>query len=179
MKSLIVLLFILISGCSHTYDYQSIAEESAKVLAPEYAPFKSKSNLSWINELTSTVNCVVNNREFLNEVKSFNKYTHTTATPEQVYISLINLSNFNVSTYKARIGSRVIATTYKSDKATLYLNLRKNPRELKYMVNTVIHEGLHLAGYSHGDNSPAGKDNSVNYKVGSIAEKYADKCVNK
>jgi hypothetical protein len=48
---------------------------------------------------------------------------------------------------------------------------------MQAMVNTALHECSHLAGYTHGDNSPVGKENSVPYWVGSKAEEVAVKCM--
>lgn len=120
---------------------------------------------------------MVQNPDFQIEVGSFPKYTHTASSPAEVMHAIRDLPSSRISTYRTRSPwSKVLATTYASDRSTLYLNLRKNPRPMPEMVNTVIHEGLHLAGFSHGDNSPAGKQDSVNYRVGAIAEKYVPEC---
>lgn len=155
-------------------------------LAPNYAlevtkpvrvVFACKSSLPWLIELTKVANCVANNQDFINEVKLYPKFTYTDKTSMDVANSIESMQGFMISTYKTKSPfSSVIATTYKNDNKTLYLNLRKNPRSLENMVNTVLHESLHLAGYSHGDNSPKGKEGSVNYKVGSLAEKYVGVC---
>jgi hypothetical protein len=83
-----------------------------------------------------------------------------------------------ITTYRSKNPfSKAIATTYGSDKQNMYLNTRANPRKPKYMINTVIHEKLHLNGYSHGSNSNVGKENTVNYYTGSLGEKYAKDCL--
>jgi hypothetical protein len=139
--------------------------------------FIHKSSIPWVADLTRIVNCVATNKDFINEVKNYPKFTHTGSTPEQVAISMALISGYSISTYKTKSPfSKVIATTYSGDRSTLYLNLRRNPRPMPDMVNTVFHEAMHLMGCGHGDNSPKGKEESVPYKVGSIASKYYGVC---
>lgn len=139
--------------------------------------FSAKSDLPYIHEVARISSCVVNNEEFLKEVESFPKYDYTDKSSKDVAENLKNSRNILISTYKTKSPwSKVIATTYKSDRKTIYFNTRKNPRKMEYMVNTAIHEGLHLLGWSHGDNSSKGKSKSVNYAVGDMSEKYVKDC---
>jgi hypothetical protein len=82
-----------------------------------------------------------------------------------------------IRTYKTKWPlSKAIATTYKNNKTELYFNRYKNPREMANMVNTSMHEITHLVGYSHGSNSSIGKEDTVPYKVGAIAQRNYHAC---
>jgi prolyl-tRNA editing enzyme YbaK/EbsC (Cys-tRNA(Pro) deacylase) len=131
-----------------------------------------------MQNLAMVSNCVIKNEEFLKEVESVKKFTHTTKTSREVADSLRSAKPVKLSTYKTKSPfSKVIATTYKSDRTHVYFNLRKNPRKMESLVNTSFHEALHLLGHSHGDNSPIGKSQSVPYLIGKIAETYAQGCL--
>lgn len=53
---------------------------------------------------------------------------------------------------------------------TAFLNSYKTERNECSMINTLVHEYMHYIGFSHGDNSPEGKENSVPYFFGKRAE---------
>lgn len=153
-----------------------VETEAAKPVTPKIV-YTAKSSLGYIQKVALVANCVIQNEEFLKEVGAFKKFTFTDKTPLDVMNSLKGFSPVVISTYKTKNPfTKVIATTYASDKTTIYFNTRMNPRDMSSMINTAIHEGLHLSGYSHGDNSSIGKEDSVNYRVGTIAEKYTAKC---
>jgi hypothetical protein len=136
--------------------------------------FIARSSLDYIKKVASVTNCVIKNEDFLKEVESFPKYTFTTKTPKEVADSLRNMKTVTLSTFQTKNPfSAAIASTING---TVYFNTRRNPRTMNEMLNTSIHEGLHVNGYSHGDNFPKGKEDSVNYRVGMIAEKYLSKC---
>lgn len=139
--------------------------------------FTAKSSLSYVNDVAKVANCIQADKNFLKEVELYPKFTYTTKTPKEVAEEIRNMKPVKISTYRTKNPwSAAIATTYASDSETVYFNTRKNPRKLQYMVNTAFHEGLHLNNFSHGDNSPKGKEDSVNYRVGTISEKYVEKC---
>lgn len=140
------------------------------------ASFTAKSSLLWVSSLAEKANCTIKNKDFLKEVEGF-KFTHTIHAGAKVAKDIKALPSIKIATYKTKNPfSKAIATTYPSDKETVYLNLRANPRDMESMVNTVCHEATHILGYSHGDNSPKGKENSVPYKVGSLCQKYFKNC---
>lgn len=175
MKKLILALFLIVS-CSTSKNIESPVDAPSENHAPKTV-FISKSKLEWLTEAARISNCVIGKKEFLDEVESFKGYTYTDKTPDQIVYVLKNPSTAYLNSYKTTNPfSSVVATTYLGDKENIYFNLRKNPRTKKAHVNTAIHEALHLWGFSHGDNYAKGKENSVNYKVGEIAEKYVDDC---
>ena len=66
-----------------------------------------------------------------------------------------------------------IATTFKNKPGKIFINLRKiQQRSVEDYVNTITHEVTHILGYSHGSNSPKGKENSVPYWLGNKAEEW-------
>lgn len=129
----------------------------------------------WLDQVAKVAECVIRNQDFLSEVSRFPKYTHTTKTPGEVAKALggarqsIELSTFT------KLFSKTIA--YRNPGSNIvYFNLRKNPRAIKEMLNTAIHEWSHVVGFVHGDNYANGKQDSVPYRVGGIAEKYTEVC---
>lgn len=180
MKYLLPLLFLSFA-CSYV---PVKAPDVTPELPSETVPttnkvvFTADSSLDYIHEVVRISNCVINNEEFLKEVEAFPKYDYTDKTSKQVADSLRNPKPVIVSTYRTKSPwSSVIATTYSSDPTTIYFNTRRNPREMKDMIETSCHEGLgHIQGYGHGDNSEYGKENSVPVMLGTICGKYAETC---
>jgi len=131
--------------------------------------FTYRSSFSWIEAVSHVANLVINHSEFKKRVEQIEKFDYTDDNGKQVFEKLIQ-TKCVLRTYKSKNPwSKAIATTYRNNKIDIYFNTRRNPRSIELMVNTAIHELLHNAGYGHGDNSPTGKENSVNYKVGAIA----------
>ena len=177
---LILALFFIASCATKPIDTVPVIvpepSEPVEIIIAKREPFSFKSSLPYIAEIARVSNCVINNETFLKEVESFPKYTYTDLTPTQVGKILREFKPVTISTYKYW-SSKVIATTYAKDRTTAYFNTKANPRKMPAMVNTAFHEGLHLNGVSHGDNSSKGKQDSVNYRIGTISEKYAADCV--
>jgi hypothetical protein len=179
------LLLLLVFGCAHTPRPTVPVPESPRVETPAPAPeapvarevFTTKSKLEWIKSLVLAANCVINSEAFLAEVAAHPKFDFTDKTSPEVVQVIRSLAPVNVATYYTKWRwSKTIATTWVNEPETLYLNLYKNPRPMPEMVNTLIHEGLHPE-FGHGSNWAGGKDNSVNYKAGEIAEKHTEKCL--
>lgn len=58
---------------------------------------------------------------------------------------------------------------YQSEGAA-YLNRNRLNRKECSLINTLVHEYMHFVGYSHGDNTPEGKGDSVPYYFGDRAQ---------
>lgn len=60
----------------------------------------------------------------------------------------------------------------------IHLNARNLNRSVASIVNTLIHESVHVIDknlcFAHGSNVAKGKDDTAPYKIGEIAEKLAD-----
>lgn len=146
------------------------------IVANADAAISVKSSLPWMKILGSTTDCVIKDADFQKEVSAIKKFDYSDKAGGRVVLDLLTAKGISISTYKTRNPwSKAIAYTYAGND-TIYFNLRNNPRDFKEMINTVMHETTHIVGYGHGSNSPVGKEKSVPYWVGSIAEKYADKC---
>lgn len=147
---------------------------AAQIMSPV---FTSTSTIDSLQKAVKVANCVVRSEEFLKEVREFAKYDYTEMNSTDVENAFRNIKPIKVVSYKTKNPySKVLATTYASDRETIYINTRKLPRPNNGIVNTFIHEGSHLIGFSHGDNSSVGKQNSVPYGVGDIAENHVANC---
>lgn len=155
-----------------------VKTEVAAVKPEPVVYYSTTSSVAWVNELVKTANCVVNNEDFIKEVSLFPKYEFTESTPAMVAEAIRAGAPATVRLYTTKLPwSKAIATTFSGDKVNIYLNTRKHPRPMPAMINTLVHERLHLLGFSHGDDNYAkGKENSVNYKAGELSEKYSSIC---
>jgi hypothetical protein len=183
MRNIFIILLWLLQSCATNKTYQSrpigtdsIPQGQLGTALPS-APFHTELKTQWVNDLVRVANCTFTHADFLKAVESKTLFDYSEHTGADV-IGRMSKITCGIRLYSTKNPfSSAIATTYASDRSFLYLNTRKNPREMKYMVNTVIHECSHLAGYTHGDNSPVGKENSVPYWIGDKAEEVAVKCM--
>lgn len=184
MKKILVLL--LLASCSTTVKkveapkVETLPEiEVTQPHSPEVLEgiehFYTKSSLAYLQKTAAIANCVLTKSGFYEEVVK-TKFTHTKKNSEEVAKDLRNIKVELKSYQTSNPWSKAIATTTASEKA-VYFNTRRNPRGMKEMVNTAIHEGTHTVGYSHGDNYyNSSKALSVPYGVGSIGVKYVQEC---
>lgn len=116
-------------------------------------------------------------------LKSDVKFSHTDKTKEQVvdqirkatsvmkygavYLRVYYSPWWNISQRRVVANTQFVAGTYEISFNTRNFNFKNTPSA----VNTLVHEFLHVIGFSHGDNSPKGKEFSVPYFVGNLAEK--------
>lgn len=177
MKNLILLLLISCSQVLIKPDpIASIETGQPQTVKKEL--FVPKSSLKWVADASSVASCVIQLPELINDLAAVDKFTHTELNTSQVVEAVKAFTPKYVRTYKTKNPfSAAIATTYASDKTSFYLNTRKNPRAMPQMVNTYCHEVSHLHNFGHGDNSPIGKEMSVPFYLGSLCQKYADKCM--
>ena len=134
--------------------------------------FSFKSSLSWVEKATDCANIVINDKDFQDEAVAKTSFDYSEDDGEKVLNKL--LSHHCVArTYKTKNPwSKAVATTYRSNTEDMYFNRRKK-RSIFAWVGTSCHECLHNVGYSHGDNSSVGKENSVNYWYGSLCTTHA------
>jgi hypothetical protein len=133
----------------------------------------------WMTTTAKVAECVLENKEFLKEVGAFKKYDFTDKTPAQVEAILTKVGTLHpveLTTYAPKWRPSKAIAYRNPGSTTIYFNIYRNPRDQKEMVNTIVHEYLHILGFDHGGNSSKGKQNSVNYAVGAMSEKYVEGC---
>lgn len=182
MKIIFIILLPLITACATNKEFRPLngTDSIPQVEADTENPasiFFTELKTPWVIDLADKANCVINHSEYISAIQSKASFDYSEQTGADVY-SRMKKVTCGIRLYATKNPwSSAIATTYATDRQYLYLNSRKNPRPLPQMMNTVIHECSHLAGYKHGDNSPVGKENSVPYWIGDKAEKIAAKCM--
>ena len=135
----------------------------------------SKSKYDYMEEVVKTSSCVLLSPHYQHEVSQIKKFDYSDKTGEEVIQIMLGDQEVFYTTYKSRPWSKVVAYRNRGSN-WVYFNRRNNPRSMKSMVNTAIHEASHIVGFGHGGNNSQGKQNSVPYKIGKIAEKYAEDC---
>lgn len=80
--------------------------------------------------------------------------------------------SLEVGTFEPSSKQMVTIAFHQNGKA--YFNKYKLERGTCSMINTLVHEYMHFVGYSHGDNSPVGKENSVPYYFGKRAQELCE-----
>lgn len=147
------------------------------IITPELPPvesnlnlFESKTSLTWLKEVAIKANCVLNHPKTQEAISKVTKFDYSNENGVDVLLKM-QAHKAVIRSYKtSNPWSKVIATTYTSNRIDMYFNTRNNPRAMAKMVNTACHEKTHLVGYSHGNNSSVGKQNSVPYYVGKLCE---------
>lgn len=179
MKTIQLLSLIFLYACASNQPIKLTTPEATTETKPTESVLTVKigvkSSLAWVSELADKTKCVLLSNDFQNELKSIQNFDMSEANGAQVLGKMLSTES-NISTYTSKNPfSSAIATTYQNDN-TLYLNTRKNPRSMPQMINTICHEHSHVAGFSHGDNSPKGKEKTVPYFIGDLCEKHSTKC---
>lgn len=140
--------------------------------------FNDKASREVITIAIAKATAIMCDKNFYREISEVKSFTHTEDASCEIFEHIkftFEIYNIDVVTYKSRNPwSKANGYTKKRKPFKIYVNTRKiNKRSVNAWVGFLIHETCHLAGYSHGSNSPKGKENSVPYKVGSIAKRMA------
>ena len=109
-------------------------------------------------------------------------FTHTEYPPNRISSILkSDNSQITIKLYKSKNpftkSNAYVSPKYKN---TLFLNTRKLWREKPEIIDTIVHECVHVADYSengqidfgHGDNYSEGKENSAPYWIGNKAKQF-------
>jgi hypothetical protein len=145
---------------------------------PNFASSNLRQAIQTANEMLS------GKRGFFQEVSliqafdlSMNPATHRPFSGKEVVAMLAQGVRITVDQYKPwNFWSKAIAY---ADPGTpvIHLNVRKINRSVPSIVNTLMHESVHIVdrklNFAHGSNSSTGKDETAPYKIGEIAEKLA------
>jgi hypothetical protein len=137
----------------------------------------SRNSAKYIHTISKIANCIVKNQNFLSEVKEIRSFDFSLANGLYVVQQLEKDIEIKITTYRPWNRWSVANAYSVNGKPLINFNVYNNPRPIPKMVNTVIHESLHVYGINHGDQYRAGKEKSANYWVGEIAEKYVKECL--
>lgn len=133
--------------------------------------FIVKTHLSYIPEVVRISDLVIKDSEFLNEIEEISSFEDTSHNGLEV-VNSIRLGGFAyLGSYRSKKPWSNVTAYTSGD--YIRFNTRNNPRSVTSMVNTLIHEWLHVIGYHHVKANPK----SVPYTVGKISEKYVYKYI--
>lgn len=138
--------------------------------------FTVKSKYEYMKKTAALAKCVLLHTEYQAEIMAIEYFDYTNDDGVDVMNKMLGDYEAIFYTYKSRNPFSSVLAYVNNGSNKVYFNRRNNPRAYKYMVNTAIHEVSHIRGYSHGDNSSAGKGASVPYRIGKISEKYVRDC---
>lgn len=177
----IALLFIACSQAPVKKDPAPVETpvETTPVESPAKVFYTTQLDAEWIQKGIKTATCVTTLPSFLNELIQIQSFDMSEDTGAQVATNLIKDEAVQVGTY-ATWWPWSAANGYRDPASNqVFINTRKDPWAWSpgQLTNFLIHERSHFFGYGHGDNSPVGKENTVPYKVGSLAEKHVEGCL--
>ncbi len=144
---------------------------------------------SKITEAADFANQLLHSQELYDAIKA-NAFTHTAYTPHAVAAAIQNChKTLLIRTYRPKwVFSKANAYVTLAQPLTIFLNSRKLWRSCGSIVNTLVHECVHIADYGddphgqinfgHGDNSySSAKDSSAPYWIGKWAETHLQQLV--
>ncbi len=135
-------------------------------------------------ECVEFINDLLTLDAFYDEISNHPEFTHLDNgyTPKQIAeILKADQSTIMIKTYKSKWRwSKANAYVSKKYKNTLFYNTRKLWRDPEDIMNTIVHECVHVAdhndngktNFGHGDNNSRGKENSAPYWIGALAGRY-------
>lgn len=180
MKNFLILfLLISCSGVQLKSEPNEIKPELLEVKSAQVAinPIESRfeivRELPYFKEVVKVADCVMNLKDFQDEISKIESFGNTKETGEQVKNTMLLPIKAKLRYYKnPNPWSSVTAYTVKDE---VYFNSRKT-RSLASNVNTAIHERIHVLGYKHVSSKNIGRDIDNAYMIGNMAEKYVGKC---
>lgn len=112
-------------------------------------------------------------------------FTHTEYEPSRIsHIMKSDDNEIIIKLYKSKNPfTKANAYVSPKHKNTLFLNTRKLWRKRNQLIDTIVHECVHVVDFSengqidfgHGDNYSKGKENSAPYWIGNLAKQlYLD-----
>ena len=185
LKSLLILLFLF--SCSNSPTKKVITET---VEVPIEAPIEiyssfyvNKDTRSWVGDVIKTANCITINKNFHKDILSHGSYEHYTGSNKAIVKSLLSNKVATVGTYYKKYSvwpKRTSVRAYRNIGSNkIYINRANVSNKADAnLVNTFIHERLHVLGYGHKGNKKYKYNNinSVPYAVGAKSEKYFKQC---
>ncbi len=140
-------------------------EELSRFVAEEMAPKRLDEFMPRANDFFRMV-------LFKGDIVKRKDFDFTEDSLERILERLQNRIRLKVSTFEPSRNQMVTIAYHRG--GTAYFNELKLERSVCSMINTLVHEYMHFVGYSHGDNSPSGKENSVPYYFGNRAQELCE-----
>jgi hypothetical protein len=125
---------------------------------------------------------------FFDEIKRIEDFDQTSITGTQLVEEVIKVENNKQPDLEVHVkpynSTNTKATAYFTSRQpdSIYVNSAKFKRSVYSLVNTLVHELMHVLDhrvgryeFGHGSNDRTGKENTVPYKVGYLAYVYAKK----
>jgi hypothetical protein len=140
-------------------------EDISRFVADEMAPKRLDRSMPRANDFFRIV-------LFKGDIMKKKDFDFTTDSMEQILKRLEDKIRLRVSTFQPNENQMVTVAFHQG--GTAYFNEHKLERTTCSMINTLVHEYMHFVGYSHGDNSPVGKENSVPYYFGNRAQELCE-----
>lgn len=175
MKNLLIILLFV--SCASNIPVQKL--ETIEPTIEDIGYYKNESSLDWITESIEIANCVTKKKEFHQEILDNGKFEHYDGLNQHIIDMLISETPAIVGTYYKKFSKARAYRNIGSNK--IWLNRAKISNSDEDLLNTMLHERLHVLGFGHKGNSRNKYNNidSVPYKVGSISEKYYQYCLTK
>ena len=125
-------------------------------------------------EAKEVANILVKNVKFLEGIGKMEKFDFSTLSGAEI-ASWFQPQTIEIKLYKPfNCFSRALGKSLKN--RVVYLNARKLDRPVESLVNTIIHELIHVLDVDekcgHGDSWAKGKEDSAPYKIGGFAEYF-------
>lgn len=109
---------------------------------------------------------------FKGDIIKKKNFDYTDDSLENILQRLQEKIRLKVTTFHPNERQMVTIAYHKGGVA--YFNKHKLERKECSTINTLVHEYMHFVGYSHGDNSPVGKEDSVPYYFGNRAQELCE-----
>lgn len=140
-------------------------EDISRFIADEMAPKKLDNFMPRANDFFRMIH-------FKGDIIKKKNFDYTDDTLPEILKRLEEKVSLEVGTFEPTSRQMVTIAFHKGGKA--FFNRHKLERKACSMINTLVHEYMHFVGYSHGDNSPVGKENSVPYYFGNRAQELCE-----
>jgi hypothetical protein len=140
-------------------------KELSRFIAEEMAPKKLDRFMPRANDFFRMV-------LFKGDIIRKKNFDYSTDSRNEILKRLEEKIRLKVTTFEPGPSQMVTVAYHKG--GTAYFNQHKLERTTCSMINTLVHEYMHFVGYSHGDNSPEGKENSVPYYFGNRAQELCE-----
>jgi len=138
---------------------------------------------SGMKKAVAFANALGGNAAFWDEVsRKTPPFSHTSMRPAEVAARIrdahrtVTVQLWTPSLLKKPFYRNTVAFFDGDDPDTLFYHTAFLTNSVGEMVNTVVHEYIHAIDddgeFGHGDNSPGGKEQSVPYWIGDLAEKH-------